>query len=38
MWKDGVTIKYEILSHNLPEETEENHKTSVRIADVWLEV
>jgi hypothetical protein len=22
----------------LPEETEENHKTSVRIADVWLEV
>jgi hypothetical protein len=26
MWKDAVTIKYEILSHNLPEETEETHK------------
>jgi hypothetical protein len=26
MWKEAVTMKYEILSHDLPEDTEEKHK------------
>jgi hypothetical protein len=36
LWREALML-FKILSQHLPGETEENHKSSVRIAGLWAE-